>query len=100
MTIQPLNGTSRPITLAAANPDWRASANCATVDPGLFFPEGGDGSRSQVRDARRVCRNCLVQTECLNWALETKPEAGVWAGTTERQRRGRQPGAGAQGATR
>ena len=35
--------------------------------------------------ARKLCRGCPVQTECLTWALENK-EAGIWGGTTEPQR--------------
>jgi WhiB family redox-sensing transcriptional regulator len=54
------------------------------VDSELFFPEKGGA----VTEARRICAGCEVRPECLAWAL-AQPEqlAGVWGGTTERERR-------------
>jgi len=62
---------------------WWTSALCAQTDPELFFPEKGD----RPRDAKKVCANCPVCTECLTFALAHDRLYGVWGGTTERERR-------------
>jgi len=68
--------------------DWKAYAACRRVDARLFFPTGTDGAaRAQADRAKQVCGGCLVQAACLDWALGTGQETGVWGGTTEGERR-------------
>ncbi|NQU35994.1 MAG: WhiB family transcriptional regulator, partial [Actinobacteria bacterium] len=38
-------------------------------------------------EAKRVCRSCTVVDACLQWAMETSQEAGVWGGLSEDDRR-------------
>ena len=40
---------------------WQDQANCLGVDPDLFFPERG----ASTREAKEVCRGCVVRLECL-----------------------------------
>ena len=51
----------------------------------------------QREAARRVCHLCPVRAECLEYALLTRPAAGVWAGLTvlelARERRARRQAA-------
>lgn len=65
-------------------PRFDGRALCAETDPELFFPEVGENTTSVK--ARQVCNRCEVKAECLAWALKN-PVAGVWGGTTERERR-------------
>jgi WhiB family redox-sensing transcriptional regulator len=58
---------------------------CAQTDPEIFFPEL-DTPRSVLKVARDICRSCDFQAPCLEFALRTHSQ-GVWAGTTERERR-------------
>jgi len=68
--------------------DWRADASCRTVDPDLFFPIGTTGAALvQIDAAKAVCRQCPSKGACLEFALATNQEAGVWGGTTEEERR-------------
>ena len=68
--------------------DWRHRALCLNEDPELFFPIGTTGpAATQVEDAKQVCRRCYVVDECLEWALETSQDAGVWGATSEDERR-------------
>ena len=68
--------------------DWRHRAACRDEDPELFFPIGNTGpALLQIEEARAVCRRCEVQEECLQWALETGQDAGVWGGMSEDERR-------------
>jgi WhiB family redox-sensing transcriptional regulator len=70
------------------SPDWRDRAACRDTDPELFFPVGtaGPGQR-QLDQAKQVCAGCQVRTSCLDWALASGQEAGVWGGTSEDERR-------------
>jgi WhiB family redox-sensing transcriptional regulator len=68
--------------------DWRDRSSCRDTDPDLFFPIGTTGPAiEQIESAKRVCRNCDVQAACLEFALATNQEAGVWGGTSEEERR-------------
>ena len=41
----------------------------------------------QIEAAKRVCRSCDAQEPCLDFALATNQESGVWGGTSEEERR-------------
>ena len=72
----------------ADDDDWRALAACRSVDANLFFPTGTTGSAlAQVQAAKAFCRSCPVQRACLEFALETNQENGVWGGKDEVERR-------------
>lgn len=62
---------------------WAGDALCAQTDPEAFYPERG-GSTSE---AKAVCAGCLVQAECLDYALDHDERFGVWGGLSERERR-------------
>src|SRR5215831_16352197 len=77
--------TARP---ARDGPDWRSDAACRDADPELFFPDDDIRSaRVQVKMAKLICRGCPVSATCLNWALASGQEAGIWGGLTEDERR-------------
>ena len=62
---------------------WQSRANCMGVDPELFFPERG----SSTREAKEVCRGCVVREDCLEYALANSEKFGIWGGMSERERR-------------
>ncbi|HXZ82755.1 MAG TPA: WhiB family transcriptional regulator [Acidimicrobiales bacterium] len=62
---------------------WQARANCMGVDPELFFPERG----SSTREAKEVCRGCVVRIDCLEFAIANSEKFGIWGGMSERERR-------------
>ncbi|MDQ1355709.1 MAG: WhiB family transcriptional regulator, redox-sensing transcriptional regulator [Acidimicrobiaceae bacterium] len=67
---------------------WRDQANCRFTSAELFFPVGSTGVASGVaRAAKAVCHTCEVRKACLQYALETNQENGIWGGTTEDERR-------------
>ena len=67
---------------------WRARSACRDSDPDVFFPIGSAGrALEQIETARRICAACTVSDECLEFALATNQEAGIWGGTTEEERR-------------
>jgi len=67
---------------------WRARSSCRDSNPDLFFPIGTTGSAlDQIEVAKEICAACVANTECLEFALATNQEAGIWGGTTEDERR-------------
>ena len=67
---------------------WRDEAACAVTDSDLFFPVGVTGPAvGQIAAAKAVCATCAVQAQCLEFAIATNQEYGVWGGTSEEERR-------------
>ncbi len=62
---------------------WHQRANCMGVDPDLFFPQRG----GSTREAKEVCRGCVVREECLEYAISYGEKFGIWGGLSERERR-------------
>lgn len=60
---------------------WRLRAACIG-QADLFFPERG----GSLQAARLICDACPVDTECLNYALDTRTPYGIWGGLTYSQR--------------
>ena len=68
--------------------DWRRVASCRDTDPDLFFPVGTTGPAiEQIENAKAVCRTCEAQVPCLEFALATNQDSGIWGGTSEEERR-------------
>jgi WhiB family redox-sensing transcriptional regulator len=64
---------------------WRSLAKCRGADNAPFYPERGDNFTP--RKAKKLCYQCPVQTECLQWALDNCEYHGIWGGLTPRERR-------------
>lgn len=62
---------------------WKRQGNCLGLNPNFMFPskEGG------FNEAKKVCTECPVKVECLEYALKNKINEGVWGGASERERR-------------
>ena len=68
--------------------DWVHRARCKDEDPELFFPVGTTGpAAAQIAAAKAICLQCDVRLECLEWAMATVQDAGVWGGLSEDERR-------------
>lgn len=80
--------TSRALTLSAQPDAWRATAACRDTDPDLFFPVGTTGpALEQIAAAKAVCTGCDARSACLEYALATNQDSGIWGGTSEEERR-------------
>jgi WhiB family redox-sensing transcriptional regulator len=79
---------SRRIGAAPAPANWRDLAACRDTDPDLFFPVGTTGAAvDQISAAKIVCETCPVKQPCLEFALLTNQDSGVWGGMSEDERR-------------
>lgn len=63
--------------------EWMARGKCRDLPPSLFFPSDGVG----VEVARKICAECCVREECLEYAVSQRIDHGVWGGASERERR-------------
>ncbi len=85
---QPLNNLQlpgRPIGYVQPeddDSDWRLRALCAQTDNDIFFPEKG----GSTREAKQVCSNCEVRSECLEYALRSGEQFGIWGGLSKAER--------------
>ncbi len=76
------------LALAASDDTWRDHALCRDTDPELFFPVGTTGiAVTAIDHAKRVCEQCTVTQECLDFALDTNQDSGIWGGLSEEERR-------------
>jgi WhiB family redox-sensing transcriptional regulator len=72
---------------------WILAAACTVTEPEMFFPLNSSGStaasRVQIAAAKAVCHRCPVIESCRDWSLANPrmTEYGIWAGTTEEERR-------------
>jgi WhiB family redox-sensing transcriptional regulator len=68
--------------------NWRHYAACTMEDPELFFPVGDSGpALAQAEAAKAVCARCPVRRECLDYAVESGQDHGVFGGHTADERR-------------
>lgn len=67
-------------------PAWTESANCASTDPAIFYAAEDGKTGGGFGDARKVCANCSVISDCLEWAIEVGDRYGVLGGLSSRQR--------------
>ena len=70
------------------NENWRLFASCRDTDPDLFFPVGTTGPAiEQIENAKAVCNECESRQPCLEYALTTNQDSGIWGGASEEERR-------------
>jgi len=82
--VNPMDDSSLPLLPPDhRTPAWMLRARCREARAGEFFPSDGVG----VDRARRVCAECPVKSECLEYALKYRIDHGVWGGCSERERR-------------
>lgn len=63
---------------------WHSTAACKNLPVNIFFPVSYNSSN--LNKARKICASCPVKIECFQDAISNNAY-GIWAGTTEIQRR-------------
>lgn len=61
---------------------WKSRGNCVGEPPYIFY----SANLNLLDVARKICKDCPVQLECLRYAIEHN-EYGVWGGKTEEERK-------------
>ena len=58
---------------------------CMQTDPDQWFPEVG-GLNGDARAAKKLCNECPVKRECLQFAIVNNELYGIWGGLSYRER--------------
>ncbi|MCV7298148.1 WhiB family transcriptional regulator [Mycobacterium barrassiae] len=69
---------------------WQLRARCRGLPTAIFFASDGERGERRVAHeerAKRVCRSCPVQRECLRYAVASMESWGIWGAMTPRERR-------------
>ena len=66
---------------------WRDQAACIGHPIDWWFPPKGGSTAPEARKAKAICAECPVRLDCLEHAVTAPEPVGIWAGTSERQRR-------------
>lgn len=69
--------------LDGMRPAWQAHGACRGAGNTSWFP----GKGTSTNRPKRVCADCPVKQECLDYALEHHIVHGIWGGTSEQERR-------------
>jgi len=69
---------------------WRKRSACKgqssrAADP--WYPEDDDYSQESTWIARTICASCPVREMCLEYAIETGQQHGIWGGLDPEERR-------------
>jgi WhiB family redox-sensing transcriptional regulator len=62
---------------------WQLQANCDETNTELFFSK----LESKVAKAKALCGSCVVADKCLQFALDTEIEFGIFGGVTADERK-------------
>lgn len=66
---------------------WKKDALCRNMPPNFFYPVGQSrAAEAQTEQAQRVCHECPVKDECLEYAVTNNERHGVWGGESEKSR--------------
>lgn len=74
--------TVRTPPTGAESVTWREQAACRGTNPALFY----DPHPVDVAEAKRICARCPARTACLQHAIDTREEWGVWGGLAADER--------------
>lgn len=73
--------------------DWQLRAACRGPQASVFFPPTRPERREEKRQreirAKAICETCVVQDQCLDYALGIREQHGIWGGMSEAERRDR-----------
>jgi WhiB family redox-sensing transcriptional regulator len=62
---------------------WMRQGKCRDYPTEMFYPTQG----ADYVTAERICWQCPVREECLEYALDNNITYGIWGGESERSRR-------------
>lgn len=82
----------KSVFLEVKPPDWHKEAQCNGTSNEIFFVDSPDGDKTnewaeRTSIAKSICKACTVRLECLEYAIDTRQEKGIWGGLTPRERR-------------
>ena len=76
-------------TLEGEDFSWMDRAPCRGYSEVFYAPEGFElpaGRADREAMAKQFCGSCIVRQECLEFAINTRQEYGIWGGLNEEER--------------
>jgi hypothetical protein len=55
---------------------WSIDALCGEYTEDIWF----SSDKSCIDQAKKICNECEVKIQCLNYAINTKQSCGIWGG--------------------
>lgn len=81
------------MSVQTVSDSWQLRAACRGPRSTVFFPpttgERRDEREARESKAKRICAECAVRAECLDYALAIREPHGVWGGLNEHERAAR-----------
>jgi WhiB family transcriptional regulator, redox-sensing transcriptional regulator len=70
---------------------WQRKAACRGPQAAMFFPpshfERKDEKDQREANAKSICAQCSVRSDCLDFAVRIREPHGIWGGLSETERR-------------
>lgn len=66
-------------------PVWTDTPSCAGTNTEMWFAEDSEPGYREASLLKRICAECPVKQQCLEYSLHHSVQ-GYWAGTTPRRR--------------
>ena len=70
---------------------WQARAACRGPQAAVFFPpthaERKEDKVEREKRAKAICSSCVVQHDCLEYAIRIREPHGIWGGLNENERK-------------
>ncbi len=70
---------------------WQVRAACKGPQAAAFFPpahaERKEERLSREGRAKAICATCVVQRDCLDYAMRIREPHGIWGGLNEAERK-------------
>lgn len=66
-------------------PVWTDTPSCAGTNTEMWFAEDSEPGYREANLLKRICAECPVKQQCLEYSLHHSVQ-GYWAGTTPRRR--------------
>ena len=66
-------------------PQWTDTPSCRGTNTEMWFAEDSEPGYREANLLKRICADCPVKQQCLEYSLHHSVQ-GYWAGTTPRRR--------------
>ena len=70
---------------------WQGRAACRGPQSAVFFPpahaERKEEKVGREQRAKAICATCVVQRDCLDYAIGIREPHGIWGGLNEMERK-------------
>jgi WhiB family redox-sensing transcriptional regulator len=79
----------QPAQPIAEDWDWQLVGACRGRDVEIFYHPYGERRRdkaTRIAQAKQICHQCPVISQCAAWALTTREPYGIWGGLSEDER--------------